>query len=58
MTAVTTIASVRKANRNEPCFRVLHAPDARTLSGLLAEPLAAHDRLGRLLSEGLLELRE
>ena len=36
----------------------LDAAYAGTLSGLLAEPLAAHDRLGRLLTEGLLELRE
>jgi carbon storage regulator len=38
--------------------RALHAADAGTLSGLLAEPLSALDRLGRLLAEGLLELRQ
>ena len=38
--------------------RALAAAHARALSGLLAQPLAAHDRLDGLLAEGRLELRE
>ena len=56
-TAVTTIVEREQREAQLALLApALHAAHARTLSGVLAQALAAHDRLGGLLAEGLLEL--
>ena len=58
-TAVTTIDSdeQHEAQLARPA-PALHPAHARALGGVLAQLLPAHDRVGGLLPEGLLELRE